>query len=101
MSDSTVHDESPSTSASLKEEGERKPEADDEGKLAVAGDLEAARGSNIDEKLDTEEKDPFLVEWDGIDDPENPLNFKTRRKILLMVVIGAIAFLTYSQLLLH
>jgi hypothetical protein len=83
------------------EERERKRETVEEGKLAVAGDLEAAREKSMDEKLDTKTEDPFLVEWNGKDDPENPLNFKTRRKVLIMVVIAAIAFLTYHQLLLH
>ena len=90
-SETTAHDES--LSASLKEEIR---EADYEGEIAAAGgDLEAAvRAKN--EKLETvEETDPYLVEWKGSDDPENPLNFTTARKVLLMVMIAGIAFLTY------
>ena len=101
MSDSTVHEESRSASPTLMEEKEREREIVEEEKLGVAGDLEAARERSMDEKLDTKTEDPFLVEWNGKDDPENPLNFKTRRKVLLMVVIAGIAFLTYRQLLLH
>jgi CRISPR/Cas system-associated protein Cas10 (large subunit of type III CRISPR-Cas system) len=89
MSETTVHDES----TSLKEELR---EADHEGEVVAAGgDLEAAvREAN--EKLETEKEiDPYLVEWNGTDDPENPLNFTTARKVLLMTMVAGIAFLTY------
>jgi len=68
----------------------------EEGELANAGDLETAR-SRSEEKvnLDDEPEDPYMVKWDGADDPENALNFSSRRKVLVMVMIAAIAFLTY------
>jgi hypothetical protein len=101
MSDSAMHDESRSASASSKEERERERELDEEGIIAAVGDVEAARERNITEKLNAEpEEEPFLVKWNGDDDPGNPLNFKTRRKVSLMIMIALIAFLTYSQLLL-
>lgn len=92
MSDSTVlHDES--RSASLKGE----TETDYEGKLAAAGgDIESARQESNDEKLEIEESDPYLVEWNGADDPGNPLNFKMGRKVIIMAMIAAIAFLTHD-----
>lgn len=99
MSDSVVHDESRSASASSKEERERETELDEEGVLAAVGDVEAARERNITEKLNAEPEEPFLVKWDGDDDPGNPLNFKTRRKVSLMIMVAGIAFLTYPQLL--
>jgi DHA1 family multidrug resistance protein-like MFS transporter len=86
----TINVESPSPSSSLKE---KEKETDHE---EAGNDLEAReRSNNVDAKLETEEADPYLVEWQGDDDPENPLNFKTRRKVILMVMIAAIAFLTY------
>lgn len=101
MSDSAMHDESRSPSASSKEERERERELDEEGIVAAVGDLEAARERNITEKLNAEPDEPFLVKWNGDDDPGNPLNFKTRRKVSLMIMIALIAFLTYPQLLLQ
>ena len=111
MSDSTKLDRASDTtasSASLKEvqlqEQERERIVREEGDMAAVGDIEAARErgmDNDDEEKETEEAvDPYLVGWKGSDDPENQLNFSTRRKASLMVMIAAIAFLTYSLLLL-
>jgi len=68
-----------------------------EAELANAGDLETAR-SRSEEKvnLNDEPEDPYMVKWNGTDDPENPLNFSSRKKLLVMVMIAAIAFLTYT-----
>jgi hypothetical protein len=41
---------------------------------------------------DEEEKDPNLIEWDGEDDPENPVNFKASRKWLITVIAGLMTF---------
>lgn len=66
-----------------------------EGEVAAAGgDIEEAMDEKASEEGDGE-VDPYLVNWKGSDDPENPLNFATRKKISLMVMIAAIAFLTY------
>ena len=98
MSESTKLDvaSDSATTASLKETSEERI-VRDEGEMAAAGDLEAARERSIDEKEneDDSEVDPYLVTWKGADDPENPLNFRTRKKVSLMVMIAAIAFLTY------
>jgi hypothetical protein len=71
--------------------------AREEGELANAGDLETARSRSEDEKIDpdAEPEDPYLVKWNGPDDPENALNFSSRKKLLVMAMIAAIAFLTY------
>jgi DHA1 family multidrug resistance protein-like MFS transporter len=37
-------------------------------------------------------KDPNLVEWDGPDDPENPMNFTTRRRWFMTASLGAMTF---------
>src|SRR5271170_393540 len=72
--------------------------AREEGELANAGDLETARSTSEEEKIDSdvEPEDPYMVKWNGTDDPENPLNFSSRKKLLVMVMIAAIAFLTYT-----
>jgi hypothetical protein len=73
----------------------------EEGEMANAGDIEAGRQRSEDKKLDAEvePEDPYMVKWNGTDDPDNPLNFPTRRKVLVMVMIAAIAFLTYVAML--
>ena len=69
----------------------------EESEVTNAGDVEARRTNIEEEKIDSETEldDPYLVKWNGVDDPGNPLNFSTRRKLLVMVMIAAIAFLTY------
>src|SRR5579859_6919238 len=98
MSESTKLDiasDSAST-ASLKEANEKRI-VRDEGEMAAAGDLEAAMERSMDEKENEKEGevDPYLVTWKDADDPENPLNFRMRKKVSVIVMIAAIAFLTY------
>lgn len=90
---STRHSEVGSTMLPLKE-GEKSTREDVE--KADINDLEIAQEQSNDEKLVGEQgpEDPFLVEWEE-NDPENPLNFTMARKVLLMAMIAAIAFLTY------
>lgn len=47
-----------------------------------------------DEKDDgeKEEKDPNLVDWDGEDDPGNPMNFPQWKKWMITVVAGLMTF---------
>jgi len=47
-----------------------------------------------DEKDDgeEEEKDPNLVDWDGPDDPGNPMNFPEWKKWMITVVAGLMTF---------
>ncbi|KAI9370223.1 major facilitator superfamily domain-containing protein [Aspergillus egyptiacus] len=40
------------------------------------------------------EHDPFVVDWDGPDDPENPMNWPSRRKALATTTIALISILT-------
>ena len=77
---------------------EKERELREEAEIAAVGDIEAARERSIEERFAHEEKghDPFLVSWDGDADPGNPLNFSGRKKALTMVLVGAIAFLTYD-----
>lgn len=38
------------------------------------------------------EKDPNLIEWDGPDDPENPMNWAPRKKWIVTVMLGMMTF---------
>lgn len=37
-----------------------------------------------------------IVGWDGEEDPENPRNWQTKRKVLVMAWIAAICFVRYG-----
>lgn len=41
------------------------------------------------------EKDPNIVDWDGPDDPENPMNWSRNKKITAIVIVAVLAFLSY------
>ncbi|CAL3973527.1 unnamed protein product [Diplocarpon coronariae] len=59
-------------------------------------DLEAGDDSNANENAEQSkkkvEKDPNLVEWDGPDDPENPMNWAPRKKWTITVALGLMTF---------
>lgn len=38
------------------------------------------------------DKDPHLIEWNGPDDPENPMNFPRWRKWMITIVLGFVTF---------
>jgi MFS family permease len=65
----------------------------------VTRDLES--GSAPSEKADkpdeaqTEPRDPNLVDWDGPDDPKNPMNWTLQRKLIITSCISIITLLTY------
>lgn len=40
------------------------------------------------------ERDPDIVDWDGPDDPENPLNWPAGRKWGLIAILGAVTLVT-------
>lgn len=51
------------------------------------------KNDDDDEKDDGEdEKDPNLVDWDGEDDPGNPMNFPQWKKWMITVVAGLMTF---------
>lgn len=66
-------------------------------------DLEAAdHGSSSGEKepeATTKQVDPNIVDWNGPNDPQNPINWSEKRKWGNVAVIASITFLTcvYSQ----
>lgn len=39
-------------------------------------------------------KDEYLVDWDGPDDPQNPLNWSRGKKAAIMVTLSALTFVT-------
>jgi hypothetical protein len=92
----TLESQSLETNNSAKHESELRHD----GELAEVGDIEAQReklSEKEDDSVPATEEDPFLVKWKGDEDPENPLNFSTKRKASLMVMVAAIAFLTYPS----
>lgn len=42
-----------------------------------------------------EEKDPNIIDWNGPDDPDKPINWPTKKKWPNVAVISALTFLTY------
>lgn len=46
------------------------------------------------DEVSTESSDPNVVDWDGPDDPHNPLNFKPWLKTLNVGLVSAICFVT-------
>jgi hypothetical protein len=51
---------------------------------------------NAEEKNSTS-NDPNIVDWDGPDDPTNPLNWPTKKKSIIVATISFITFLTYES----
>jgi hypothetical protein len=60
-------------------------------------DLENGPVQNIDAGKEATVTDPNIVDWDGPDDPENPLNWSTKRKVGATCSIALITFLTYAR----
>ncbi|EHK98277.1 putative Uncharacterized transporter C36.03c [Glarea lozoyensis 74030] len=61
--------------------------------LERAIDEEKAIEGEEDKKVEPEkQKDPNLIEWDGPDDPENPMNWPARKKWINTVTMGMMTF---------
>jgi DHA1 family multidrug resistance protein-like MFS transporter len=79
-----------------------RPAGSNEESFSSEADVEMQRDrtnrSSLDEKNDEkddgekEEKDPNLIDWDGDDDPGNPMNFPSWRKWMITVVAGLMTF---------
>lgn len=75
-----------------------RPEADhdiaehDEPAVPVGGI--ASEKSISTEQEEQADQDPNIVDWDGPDDPENPMNWPTWRKVLAIGIVSAITFIT-------
>ncbi|KAF1999682.1 MFS general substrate transporter [Amniculicola lignicola CBS 123094] len=44
--------------------------------------------------IETQPPDPNVVDWDGPEDPENPMNWPTSRKVVAIGIVSAIMFLS-------
>lgn len=42
-----------------------------------------------------EERDPNIVDWDGPDDPKNPMNWPASRKWTLIAALAGVTLVTY------
>lgn len=42
----------------------------------------------------TQPRDPNIVDWEGPDDPENPLNWPFKKKMVTTVIISTITLVT-------
>lgn len=61
----------------------------------MAGDAESNDQTNDDmnpDHISPDEKDPYLIVWDGPNDPENPMNWPNGRKWLYTIVLGSTTF---------
>ena len=72
------------------------PSLSSEGAATLTHDMEQQLTADdaTDAKKDMDAKDPDLVDWDGEDDPENPLNWPASKKLPLMFVISFITMLS-------
>lgn len=58
--------------------------------------VEETSNEKPDGSLDagSEPTDHFAVDWDGDDDPNNPLNWPSRKKAIIVVLISSLTFTT-------
>jgi hypothetical protein len=103
------HDENGSAKSSLNQEDNEKKEnayeqnkeiediSDDPGlqpTFNITSDLEAAPELEKQlSKISTQPTDPFLVAWDGADDPLNPRNWSFRRKWAAVFIVSLFTFI--------
>lgn len=52
-------------------------------------------GESADAVEDVKENDPFVVDYDGENDPSNPLNWTTKKKWTMGGFLSAMTFVTY------
>jgi hypothetical protein len=55
-------------------------------------DLE--EGSTSVEFDDMVESDPNIINWDGPDDPANPMNWSTKKKTITVIIVSSVTFVT-------
>ncbi|EGX52220.1 hypothetical protein TWF173_005218 [Orbilia oligospora] len=61
--------------------------SDDDGKLQLSKTKSGKSGRS-------NRRDPNLVDWDGPDDPENPLNWSIKKKWIATVVVSSFTFIS-------
>ena len=68
--------------------------------LPLAHDVEKQslhEKDNSSAEAEEKPKDPNIVDWDGPDDPENPMNWSSKKKVTTIAIISAITFLSYGN----
>lgn len=69
---------------------------DEKRSIHEKGDIE--KGPTLGADIEKEEtRDPNIVDWDGPDDPENPLNWTAKKKVTATISIALITLLTYAH----
>jgi MFS transporter, DHA1 family, multidrug resistance protein len=69
-----------------------------EGSSGDDTDVEKGDQSSDEEKAEqlrrkeSKHRDPNLIEWDGPDDPENPMNWPTSKKWIITIALGMMTF---------
>jgi MFS family permease len=64
----------------------------------VRDDLEhgTAPSGSLDGSDEKSSQDPNIINWDGPDDPMNPLNWPTKQKFIIVATISFVTLLTYE-----
>ncbi len=83
-----THDRKSSSSSSATAE---RADVEAQGATASKDDTGSLDKEKTDEQADN---DPNVVDWDGSDDPENPLNWPSWRKVTTLGVVSFIPFLS-------
>ncbi len=55
-------------------------------------DVERQSGQGIAQEKET--RDPNIVDWDGPDDPANPMNWSSRKKVAAIGIVSLITMLS-------
>lgn len=63
---------------------------------AVSTNSDRTLGGDPSAEAEAEaEQDPDIVDWDGPDDPENPMNWPPRKKWTLIFILAMVTLVTY------
>lgn len=87
----------PSVDGSTRAASNSELHENDEEKRPLQRETDLEKGPRIDHTITNKDEtthDPNIVNWDGPDDPENPLNWTKKQKISATVSIALITFLT-------
>ncbi|KAH8703333.1 putative MFS multidrug transporter [Talaromyces proteolyticus] len=74
-------------------ESREEKEVREETKDLERGSTPSEKAAQLDEDT-PETRDPNLVDWNGPDDPQNPMNWPLSRKLVITVTISVITLLT-------
>ncbi|KAK5988699.1 Efflux pump radE [Cladobotryum mycophilum] len=79
--------ETPSRASTIRENPPSDIEKDADRELAIDE-------KTVEERETIVNEDPNIVDWDGPDDPENPLNWPSRKKFAVVAIVSAITFIS-------